>query len=250
MLLFYLSDLSYTETAAQLGIEVRAVKTRLNKARSTLRRRLRALWEEQPVTDASALQPPIEPPVRMRVVDVRRTPAVPDRPARHVVALEEIGGGRTLLIPVGQFEGTALAVLLEKAETGPHSVLRAVPGRTPEGPRASGPKSSLHRLVRESTYRRSSPATEAARARRRAMGRGSRLGHRAVEVVSVASESRQTCTGLQSELWISSTASASNSLHRMNPVGPRLHLKPQQPNGLARTTVARLRQVGQSLGSR
>ncbi len=55
--------------------------------------------------------------VEMRVVDVRRTPADDERPARNVVVLQEAGGERTLLMWVGQFEGTALALLLEKAET-------------------------------------------------------------------------------------------------------------------------------------
>lgn len=43
--LFYLSGLSYAETAAKLGIEMGAVRTRLHKARSTLRRELREFSE-------------------------------------------------------------------------------------------------------------------------------------------------------------------------------------------------------------
>jgi len=117
VLLFYVSDLSYAETAAQLGIEVSAVKTRLHKARAVLRRRLTALWEETSMPDARTLQSVNEQAVEMRVIDVRRTPPDESHATRHVVALEEIGGARTLLIWVGQFEGTTLAVLLEKAET-------------------------------------------------------------------------------------------------------------------------------------
>ncbi len=45
--LFYLSDLSYKETAALLGIAEGAVRTRLFKARGTLRGMLRVLAEEE-----------------------------------------------------------------------------------------------------------------------------------------------------------------------------------------------------------
>lgn len=116
VLLFYLSGLTYAETAAQLGVEVGAVKTRLHKARAVLRRRLSPMWEEA-MADRSTIPTAGPRVVEMRVTDVRRTPADDNHPARHVVALEEVGGTRSLLIWVGQFEGTALAVLLEKAET-------------------------------------------------------------------------------------------------------------------------------------
>jgi RNA polymerase sigma factor (sigma-70 family) len=45
--LFYLSGLSYRETATLLGIEEGTVRTRLHKARGALRGRLRALGEEE-----------------------------------------------------------------------------------------------------------------------------------------------------------------------------------------------------------
>lgn len=45
--LYYLSGLSYRETAALLGIAEGAVRTRLHKARSTLRGTLRAVGEEE-----------------------------------------------------------------------------------------------------------------------------------------------------------------------------------------------------------
>ncbi len=45
--LFYLSGLSYKETAAALGIEEGAVRTRLHKARGTLREHLRVVGEEE-----------------------------------------------------------------------------------------------------------------------------------------------------------------------------------------------------------
>jgi len=45
--LFYLHGFSHAETAAQLGIATGAIKTRLHKARGTLRKALWELWEEQ-----------------------------------------------------------------------------------------------------------------------------------------------------------------------------------------------------------
>jgi len=54
--LFYLSGLSYKETAATLGIEQGAVKTRLHKARGTLRGRLRALGQEENIVMTTAKQ--------------------------------------------------------------------------------------------------------------------------------------------------------------------------------------------------
>ncbi len=46
VLLFYLSDLTYSETADALGIELGTVRTRLHKARWTLRRHLWAVYKE------------------------------------------------------------------------------------------------------------------------------------------------------------------------------------------------------------
>ena len=139
VLLFYLAGLTYAETAAELGIDVGAVKTRLHKARATLRRRLSSRWEEDSMVGASGTQESADEAVEMRVADVRRTPADEERPARHVVLLEEVGGERSLPIWVGQFEGTALATLLEKAETArpltytfTASILEAAGGRLRE----------------------------------------------------------------------------------------------------------------------
>ncbi len=46
---FYLSELSYRETAERLGIAEGAVRTRLHKARETLRGRLRIVGEEEDI---------------------------------------------------------------------------------------------------------------------------------------------------------------------------------------------------------
>ena len=52
--LFYLSGLSYAETAGELGIEVGTVRTRLHKARGTLRRHLRAVGEEEAMASTAS----------------------------------------------------------------------------------------------------------------------------------------------------------------------------------------------------
>jgi bifunctional DNase/RNase len=55
--------------------------------------------------------------VKMRVADVHRGPAGGDRPRRHVIVLEEVGGSRRLLIRAGAFEAEALALHLAKVHT-------------------------------------------------------------------------------------------------------------------------------------
>jgi RNA polymerase sigma factor (sigma-70 family) len=115
VVLFYLSGHTQAETAALLGTPVGAVKTRLHKARATLRSPLNGLWQEEHMTTepTKTLRP-------MRVVDVRSRPS--DDPERspyapHVVILEEADGGRVLPIWVGPSEGLSLAMLIEKVET-------------------------------------------------------------------------------------------------------------------------------------
>src|SRR4051794_1870892 len=110
IVLFYLYGLSQAEVAAHLGIEVSAVKTRLHKARETLRQSLWELWEEQDMTiEAEA------PLVEMRVESVRKN--TEQEKAVAVIVLEEVGGPRYLLIWVGQFEAEALDNALRKVET-------------------------------------------------------------------------------------------------------------------------------------
>jgi RNA polymerase sigma-70 factor (ECF subfamily) len=99
--LFYLGDLSHAEVADRLGTPVGAVKTRLHKARASLRRRL-IDHEEEPIV-----------PVTMRVADVKRTAG---DPVRHVVLLEQDGGDARLPIWIGRAEATALASVLREVE--------------------------------------------------------------------------------------------------------------------------------------
>jgi RNA polymerase sigma factor (sigma-70 family) len=94
--LYYLAGLTQAEAAAHLGIPPGAVKTRLHKARASLRVRLQPLRRER------AMQ------VSMQVTDVRRAGE------RHILMLA--GEGHELKIWVGAAEAAAIAVLLEDVE--------------------------------------------------------------------------------------------------------------------------------------
>lgn len=113
VLLVYLLGLTQAEAAAELGIPVGAVKTRLHKARATLRQRLEPTWKEEQMTTEPRTQP-----VPVRVVDVRRRSGMADGPEVYVVVLEEVDGARFLPIWVGPAEGTAMALLLERVDVG------------------------------------------------------------------------------------------------------------------------------------
>jgi RNA polymerase sigma factor (sigma-70 family) len=133
VMLHYLAGLTQAETAAHLGVEVGAVKTRLHKARANLRRELWQQMAERTVREGEQSM------VAMQVVDVRRRRAEEGQASRHFVVLEEEGGGRQLPIWLGEFEATALALHLEAV---PHprpltyafaaEVLRAVEGQLRE----------------------------------------------------------------------------------------------------------------------
>jgi RNA polymerase sigma factor (sigma-70 family) len=109
--LHYLAGLTQAQTAARAGTSVGAIRVQLHKARVRLRQRL-GPWrreERMSVDDAAGW-------VEMRVADVRRGAATEEMPERHVVLLEEVGGGRRLPIWVGPFEGIALAMGLREVE--------------------------------------------------------------------------------------------------------------------------------------
>ena len=93
--LYYLAGLSQADAAAHLGIPPGAVKTRLHKARASLRVRLQPLRERTMH-------------VHMQVADVRRAGD------KHVLMLA--GDGHELKIWVGAPEAEAIAVLLEDVE--------------------------------------------------------------------------------------------------------------------------------------
>ena len=111
--LFYLAGLTHAEVAEALGTRPGAVKTRLHKARRTLRAPLHDLHEEH-----ATMPSPAADLLPVRIADLRRTPdRDPDR-ARHVLFLEALegGGGRRLPIWIGEAEAVSLAVVLEEVE--------------------------------------------------------------------------------------------------------------------------------------
>ena len=106
--LHYLTGLTQAETAALLGIEPGAVKTRLHKARASLRRsRLLNAGVEPESGGGRAM-------VAMRVADVGRQTVADDGIPRHFVVLEEVAGSRGLAIWMGPPEATAIALHLEE----------------------------------------------------------------------------------------------------------------------------------------
>lgn len=112
VMLFYLMNLTHAETAAQLGIEVGAVKARLHKARKRLKQHLADEWKETAMVTRIDFQL-----VEMRVADVRRQRDEEGQPGKRVVVLEEVGGTRRLLVWVGRFESEAIVLSLLGIQT-------------------------------------------------------------------------------------------------------------------------------------
>jgi RNA polymerase sigma factor (sigma-70 family) len=109
--LFYLAGLTHAEIAEEVGSRPGAIKTRLHKARRSLRASLHDLREEPaPMRTES---PDLIP---MRVSEVRRTAPGDHTAPRHVVFLEDSAGARRLPIWVGEPEAVALAIQLEQVE--------------------------------------------------------------------------------------------------------------------------------------
>jgi len=109
VLLVYLDGLSHAEAASALGIATGAIKTRLFKARRTLRRHLGDLAREEKTMAAADTMQWVE----FRVRDVQRHPATSSPQMHHTVILQEVGGtGRHSTWGIGPFEAEALAVQL------------------------------------------------------------------------------------------------------------------------------------------
>jgi len=145
VLLVYLSGLTYRETASVLGIDPGAVKTRLHKGRRSLQHRLRDLWMENLMTTSVEQQM-----IEMRIEDVRRR-TLDGEPHRSVVVLRETHGERWLPIWVGNWEGDAIAMLLEKLKV-PRPLTHAL---TASLLRAGGVRVTevrIHRLAEETFY--------------------------------------------------------------------------------------------------
>lgn len=108
--LFYLGGLTHAETAQELGTQPGAVKTRLHKARKSLRASLLNAYKEYvDMTDQTAQLIP------MHIAELRRTSAPGAADDRHIVFLED-DEERRLPIWIGSAEATALAVILEDVQ--------------------------------------------------------------------------------------------------------------------------------------
>jgi RNA polymerase sigma factor (sigma-70 family) len=114
VLLFYLQGLSHREVAAELGVSVGAVKSRLHQARAALAPRLAPLVDtkEGMIMPATTDAPEW---IDVSVTEVRREDGDPET-RKHVMVLEAADGQR-LPIWVGPFEAMALALTLEAVET-------------------------------------------------------------------------------------------------------------------------------------
>jgi RNA polymerase sigma factor (sigma-70 family) len=144
--LFYLAGLSQAEIAAQLGIEVGAVKARLHKARSRLRRSLWELWSEDHMTTETAREF-----IDVQVEDVRAVATDEPPGERRVLLLAESRGERVLPIWMGLFEGDAIAIALVHAEA-PRPLTFPFAARLLEATGARLQEVRIDRLVDETFY--------------------------------------------------------------------------------------------------
>lgn len=108
--LFYIGGLTHAEAATELRTRPAAIKTRLHKARQTLRRMLHDTYKEY--IDMTEGTPQLIP---MRVAELRRVPSEQSGLERHIVFLQD-DGGRRLPIWIGPAEATWMALILEQIE--------------------------------------------------------------------------------------------------------------------------------------
>jgi RNA polymerase sigma factor (sigma-70 family) len=112
--LFYLQGLGHNEVAAELGISVGAVKSRLHQARAALAPRLAQaidIPKEKSVPQTSAVEW-----VDASVTEVRRSEGGDMLRRKYIMILAERDGDRRLPIWIGPAEASALALALESAE--------------------------------------------------------------------------------------------------------------------------------------
>lgn len=109
VVLYYLAGLTQAEVAEHLGTPVSAVKTRLHKARATLRLQLHDLWKDE----LAMPHKETDTTIPVRITDVRRVTDAEGGPDKHIVLLESDDDTVTVPIWIGSNEGTALAVSLE-----------------------------------------------------------------------------------------------------------------------------------------
>lgn len=111
--LFYLEGLTQAEAGAEIGTRPGAIKTRLHKARRSLRVSLQATYEEY--IDMTEQIDQDEQLIPMRVAELRRTHATESGMERHILFLED-DHGRRLPIWIGSAEATAMALVLEQVQ--------------------------------------------------------------------------------------------------------------------------------------
>jgi RNA polymerase sigma factor (sigma-70 family) len=110
VVLFYIDGLTQAEAAEELRTRPGAIKTRLHKARRSLRVSLKGTYEEHiDMNDQTEQQIP------MHVAELRRTQATEPGVERHVLFLED-DQGRRLPIWIGRAEATAMALILEQVQ--------------------------------------------------------------------------------------------------------------------------------------
>lgn len=108
--LFYIDGLTQAEAAEELQTRPGAIKTRLHKARRSLRASLKDTYEEYIDMNEQA-----ERQIRMHVAELRRTQATEPGVERHILFLED-DQGRRLPIWIGAAEATAMALILEQVQ--------------------------------------------------------------------------------------------------------------------------------------
>lgn len=108
--LFYIGGLTQAEAARELGTRPGAIKTRLHKARRSLRASLTNIYKEY--IDMTDQTPQLIP---MRIAELRRTAAERPGVEHHIVFLED-EQARRMPIWIGQAEATAMALILERVQ--------------------------------------------------------------------------------------------------------------------------------------
>ena len=130
VLLFYLQGMSHREVAAELGISLGAVKSRLHQARAALAPVL-APVADAPTRVAERPTPRVAgiPAERIMMVngtaewidasvaEIRRSEDEDVRRRKHVMILRERDGDRRLPVWIGATEAEAMALALESVET-------------------------------------------------------------------------------------------------------------------------------------
>jgi RNA polymerase sigma factor (sigma-70 family) len=114
--LFYLQGLTHREVAAELGVSVGAVKSRLHQARAALAPRLAPLIDTQEGMAMTATTDALEW-VDVTPIGVRREGGDDPEERKHIMMLEAADGRGRLPIWIGPAEGTALALTLQAVET-------------------------------------------------------------------------------------------------------------------------------------